>query len=151
MLAKIHEQCFPSYWDINAFNDFFSIGGTHALVVTSSCGEPEARAQALCASQDDEPAGFVVYRISHEQADIMTIAVLPQYRRKGIAALLLEHVLAHIKRLGAENIFLDVEDGNHAAIALYEKHGFTHLKRRKLYYRQKDGTHKDALVMQKKL
>ncbi len=45
-------------------------------------------------------------------------------------------------------MFLDVEDGNATAIQLYEQYGFTQIKRRKQYYRQKDGTFTDALVMQ---
>ena len=134
LLANIHRRCFPHYWDINAFNDFFAIEGTHALLAES-----------------EQPVGMMVYRIAGDQADIMTIAVLPEHRRQGLAAALVEKALADIATHKIDTLFLDVEDGNVAAIALYEKYGFSHLRRRKLYYRQKDGTCTDALVMQRKL
>lgn len=102
-------------------------------------------------SQDDEPAGMMVYRVQFDQADIITLAVKPAFRRKGMACALVENALAHMTQLGAKTIFLDVEDGNQPAISLYESLGFSHERRRKLYYRQKDGTYTDALVMKKKI
>ncbi|MGE0755140.1 MAG: GNAT family N-acetyltransferase [Alphaproteobacteria bacterium] len=136
-LAKLHEECFPHYWDKNAFNDFFAISGTHALIA------------------EDNMAGFkcvamMVYRIQFEQADIITLGVKQAYRRKKLASMLLDKALADIRTKGAQKLFLDVEEGNEAAIQLYERLGFSHLRRRKLYYRQKDGSFTDALVMTKK-
>lgn len=133
-LAKIHEECFPTYWNIEAFNDFFSVVGTHAII-----------------ARIGEPVGMIVYRVQFDQADIITLAVLSSHRRQGIAKALLEEALADIKKLGGATVFLDVEEGNDAAVALYETHGFSHERRRKLYYRQKDGSYTDALVMKKKI
>ena len=130
-LTAIHRACFPHYWDHEAFTDFFSVGGTHALLI--------------------DGAAMMVYRVQHEQADIITIAVLPEFRRHGLAKALMERALAHIRGLGASTLFLDVEDGNLAAVRLYEGLGFKEIRRRKLYYRQKDGSYTDALVMSRKL
>lgn len=132
MLADIHGECFPHYWNIDAFNDFFGIDNTFALV--TPCGN-----------------GMVVYRLQYEQAEIITLAVRPSARRKGLAKRLLALAIANIKAAGAHKMFLEVEDGNIAALQLYEGAGFTHVSRRKLYYRQKDGNFTDALVMQRKL
>lgn len=132
VLSAIHKECFPNYWNIEAFNDFFAVGGTHALL-----------------AGDD--AGMMVYRVQFDQADIITLAVKPAFRRQGLARSMAEKALAHMQQLGAKVIFLDVEDGNVAAIKLYESMGFEHERRRKLYYRQKDGTYTDALVMKKKI
>lgn len=132
VLSKIHEQCFPNYWNIDAFNDFFSVEGTQALLA----GEPTI--------------GMMVYRTHFEQADIITIAVLAEHRRKGLARIMLDKALADMQINGVQAIFLDVEDGNLAAIALYEGLGFSVVRRRRQYYRQKDGTCTDALVMSKK-
>ena len=95
--------------------------------------------------------GMIVIRVQHEQADIITLAVRPEFRKRGVARALVEQALCDMKAQGATEIFLDVEDGNLAAIALYEALGFTRQRRRKLYYRQKDGTYTDALVMAKKI
>lgn len=134
LLAAIHKECFPNYWNIDAFSDFFSVSGTHALLM-----------------QDGQPLGMLVYRQAHEDADIITVCVLPQARRSGIARALMTIAMASLKEMGAKKLFLDVEDGNSAALALYESLGFTHIRRRKLYYRQKNGSYTDALVMSRKL
>lgn len=135
LLAAIHKECFPTYWNPDEFNNFFGVEGTHAFLVIKG----------------ETPVGMMVYRAQFEQADIITIAVLPEHRKLGIARAMLEKSLAHMTKLGVETIFLDVEDGNQAAISLYEGYGFAYQRRRKLYYRQKDGSYTDALVMQKKI
>jgi [ribosomal protein S18]-alanine N-acetyltransferase len=156
ILSSIHRDAFPNYWNVAAFNDFFAVKDTFAFIA-SSCGEHSestgsfgARdpAQSLRNSQDD--VGMIVYRLHGGDADIMTMAVKPAFRRQGIARELLQKTLAHAATLGVGTMFLDVEEGNHPAISLYEKHGFTLIRRRKSYYRQKDGSLTDALVMAKK-
>ena len=132
LLASIHQRCFPNYWNSDAFTDFFSVSGTLAMVAESENGE------AL---------GMMVCRMLYEQADIITIAVLPDFRRCGIARNLLSHAMQQLASKGANTMFLDVEEGNDAAIKLYESYGFSYISRRKLYYRQKDGSFTDALVM----
>lgn len=94
---------------------------------------------------------MMVYRVQQEQAEIITLAVLPSHRRQGIARELLKKTIENCRAAGASELFLDVEDGNLAAMQLYETHGFSFIRRRKLYYRQKDGSFTDALVMAKKL
>jgi ribosomal protein S18 acetylase RimI-like enzyme len=157
-LAAIHEECFPNYWNSEAFTDFFSVENTFALVAEivtrDSCLVPcEEKKNTRVTSHEPLgtlPVGMIVYRIAGGQADILTLAVRPSWRRHGIADALLNEAMRHCEKLGAASLFLDVEDGNQAAIALYERRGFTHLRRRKLYYRQKDGSYTDALVMTRK-
>ena len=134
LLTGIHRQCFTNYWNLDAFSDFFTVAGTYALVAESPF-----------------PKGMMVYRMLYEQADIITIAVLPEHRRQGIARMLLAEAIRNATEKGCKHMFLDVEDGNNAAISLYEGFGFRHISRRKLYYRQKDGSFTDALVMKCKL
>lgn len=133
-LTALHRECFPNYWNVDAFNDFFAVPGTFALL-----------------AEADGPVGMIIYRVQYEQADIITLTVSPPWRKKGVARALVEEALDHLDELGAPRIFLDVEDGNADALALYEGHGFIHVHRRKNYYRQKDGTFTDALVMERKL
>jgi [ribosomal protein S18]-alanine N-acetyltransferase len=135
ILTSIHAEGFSHYWDASAFNDFFSTDGT----------------QALIAYRESHPTGMVVYRVSGEQADIITIVVRAALRKQGIARALLACAMSGAKAMGAQAMFLDVEDGNIAALQLYLELGFTQINRRKLYYRQKDGSYTDALVMAGKL
>ena len=140
LLTALHEQGFANYWDTSAFNDFFAVAGTGAFVAEDT--DKNGKNTAI---------GMVVVRVSHDQADIITIVVIPAYRRLGIARILMEKAMAEALKMGATQMFLDVEDGNNAALRLYENLGFTLLNRRKLYYRQKNGSYTDALVMKCKL
>jgi len=134
LLTGLHRKCFTSYWNSDAFSDFFTVSGTYALLASAP-----------------EPVAMMVCRLQYEQADIITLCVLPEYQRGGIARMLLKMAMDNAASLGATQMFLDVEDGNTAAVALYQAFGFTQISRRKLYYRQKDGSFTDALVMTCKL
>lgn len=138
ILTGIHEECFPRYWNRQAFTDFFTVKNTFALLV-----EELNNAGAAIA--------MMVYRVAFEQADVLTIAVLPKWRRRGIAKLLVEQLLKDCREAGVKEIFLEVEDGNIAGLKLYEQAGFKNISRRKLYYQQLDGSLTDALVMAKKI
>lgn len=135
ILTKIHEKCFPRYWNRQAFTDFFAVENTFALLV----------------EEGNAPVAIMVYRAAFEQADVLTLAVLPAWRRQGIAKILVDGMVENCQKLGAKKLFLEVEVGNDPAIKLYENAGFKHISRRKLYYQQLDGSLTDALVMSKKL
>ncbi len=135
ILTEIHAKCFPNYWNQEAFTDFFSVKNTFAYLVEAGA----------------VPVAMLVYRATFEQADVLTIAVLPEFRRRGIARQLVEMLIKDCREQGVEKIFLEVEVGNDHAIKLYEDNGFKQVSRRKLYYQQLDGSLTDGLVMQKKL
>jgi len=99
----------------------------------------------LKAVLDGRMVGFIAseYR-SKEQADwIATIAVLPGYQQRGIGAVLLN---ACEERTSGLNIRLCVRASNLAAIRLYERSGYHHLRTWSQYYH--DG--EEAIVMEKR-
>lgn len=55
---------------------------------------------------------------------LANVAVHPDYRRKGIARLLTQMGMDHVRRRGSENIWVHVEEDNLGAIKLYEELGF---------------------------
>ena len=134
-LTEIHVECFPRYWNREVFTDFFAVKDTFAFLV----------------EEGQEAIAMLVYRVAFDQAEILTLAVLPAYRKLGIARKLVVDMLEKCKALGVEKLFLEVEVDNNPAIKLYENSGFQHINRRKLYYQQLDGSLTDALVMMKKL
>lgn len=134
LLASVHRECFPHYWDVDAFNNFFGIPGTSALLAEAG-----------------DPAAIVVWRVQFEQSDILTLAVREPYRGRGLGTVLMRWAMQAARDAGAQRMFLDVEDGNEAALNLYRNIGFTQQGRRKQYYRQKQGGYTDALVMACKL
>lgn len=89
------------------------------------------------------PQGFVMWRRIADEAEILTLAVAPDQQRRGCARALLDAVIDELRREGARALFLEVDAGNRAALALYEGRGFARIARRKRYYRS--GA--DALVM----
>ena len=85
------------------------------------------------------------------EAEVLTIAVDPALRGRGVGADLLREHLARATLSGARAIFLEVDPDNVAAIALYRRFGFRDVGRREGYYRLKDGQSASALVMRKDL
>lgn len=76
---------------------------------------------------------------------VMNVLVDPPARRRGIAARLIDELLAQTERLGVgDGWTLEVRVGNEAAIGLYETRGFVNLGRRRGYYAD---TGEDAFIM----
>ena len=87
--------------------------------------------------------GFVVARAAGPEWEIENIAVAGPARRRGLGTRLLGDLLRRARAAGAEAVFLEVRESNHAARALYEKWAFVEGGRRRLYYRSPD---EDAVV-----
>ena len=113
----------------------------------------------LIAEVDGKIAGYVMCRVERgfskfdrlslkKLGHVISIAVLPEYRRKGIAKTLLSSALKALKEhYGCEEAYLEVRISNSPALALYQKLGFTIVKVSRRYYI--DG--EDAYVMARKL
>jgi ribosomal-protein-alanine N-acetyltransferase len=95
-----------------------------------------------------EIAGFYIVNFVLDEADIFTIAVKNDYRRKGIGSKLLDHLEEIARKKAIKYIRLEVSTKNYKAIKLYEKHGFKQKGLRVNYYQK---TNEDAYVMRKDL
>lgn len=78
-----------------------------------------------------------------KKGHVVSIAVLPDYRQKGIGRALVEESIAGVKLKKSDELYLEVRCSNNEAIRLYEKLGFVIKQRLKTYYR--DG--EDAYLM----
>ncbi|MBI4403304.1 MAG: GNAT family N-acetyltransferase [Deltaproteobacteria bacterium] len=85
---------------------------------------------------------FIISLLVQGHMDIISLATHPQYRRQGLAKLLLSHIE---KCPGVRKIFLEVEMDNSPALSLYQQTGFSISGVRKRYY----GGQKDAYAMMK--
>ncbi len=85
---------------------------------------------------DDADAGA---ELDSDTAEIESLAVDPEYRRQGLATILLIKLLGAIKKRGATFIVLEVRPSNKAAIALYKSFGFQIVEREKDYYLDEDA------------
>jgi len=88
--------------------------------------------------------GFCSFWRLLDELHINNIAVLPEFRRAGVATSLLTHVLAEGARLGARRATLEVRRSNDAARLLYERFGFTVAGVLQAYYTKPV---EDALVL----
>lgn len=91
--------------------------------------------------------GYAVAVVRGRWAELISIAVHPRHRRRGVGQALLDALLGRLRRAGVASCRLTVRTTNSAAIALYEKNGFARLKLLRNYYA--DGA--DAFLMRKSL
>ena len=77
-------------------------------------------------------------------ADVQTIAVLPEARRSGLGRALMGQMIAEARRRGVREVFLEVRSDNPGAQSLYESLGFEAIAVRPRYY-MPDAV--DAVVM----
>jgi [ribosomal protein S18]-alanine N-acetyltransferase len=95
--------------------------------------------------------GFAISRLAADEAEILTIAVARAWRGRGVGRDLLREHLSRATLSGARMIFLEVDEANAAAIALYSRFGFVTVGRREGYYRKPGGKPASALTMRKDL
>jgi ribosomal-protein-alanine N-acetyltransferase len=79
-------------------------------------------------------AGYICARHIADECHLLNMAVRPDYRRHGIAAMLLKDVIEDLRESGCRFFFLEVRESNYAARRFYEKCGFKIIGRRKNYY-----------------
>jgi ribosomal-protein-alanine N-acetyltransferase len=108
------------------------------------------RVWATIARVDDQPAGFALSRTVVDEAELLLLAVRPQYRRAGIGTALVHRTMAVAIASGARKLHLEMREGNFAH-QLYNRAGFGEVGRRRGYYRGADGKMFDALSLSVKL
>lgn len=128
--AALHAAAMDAPWSEDSFRELLQ----NPVIVAHGCRADDG---SLCA--------LLLIRALPGEAEIYTIAVASDRRRRGLAAALLAHGLATAAAQGVESVFLEVDEGNAPARRLYEKFGFTAVGRRKGYYGSSTGA--DAIVM----
>lgn len=83
--------------------------------------------------------GFAVLSVAADQSDIITIAMTPDQRGKGLGRQLLGAVHTAAKAKGAAVIFLEVAVDNAPANALYKSSGYVPIGTRPAYYKRAHG------------
>ena len=101
---------------------------------------------SLVAERHGVTVGYLIGRHAADEAEILTLAVRPDQRRQGIAIALVDAVTGKSAKLGLRAVYLEVREGNQAALRLYEGRGFGLVGRRARYYR---APTEDALVLRR--
>jgi ribosomal-protein-alanine N-acetyltransferase len=102
------------------------------------------------ASIEGRPAGFSLSRIVADEAELLLLATLPGFRRRGAGRALVGGVAATARSHGATRLHLEVRSGNEA-IKLYSVTGFVKVGERRGYYRGPNGQLFDALTFSQSL
>ncbi|MDP3130598.1 MAG: ribosomal protein S18-alanine N-acetyltransferase [Bacillota bacterium] len=89
--------------------------------------------------------GHVSVWIDTPLAQIINIYIVPEQQRAGLGTFLIEFVLTLLKSRGCNTLTLEVRPTNAAAIAFYQKFGFTKMTVRKQYY--EDGEDADLMLL----
>lgn len=93
-------------------------------------------------------AGYVALEWVLDEGSLTDIAVLPNFRRKGIAKLLMNELVAKARTMKLQFVTLEVRQSNTPAIKLYESYGFERVGKRPSYYRDPV---EDAILMTKNI
>lgn len=91
-------------------------------------------------------AGFALTRWVADEEELLLIAVDPDWRRRGIASLLVNHIIQSARAAKREILFIEVRENN-PAFSFYDQIGFKQVGRRSSYYSGADGQRYDALTM----
>ena len=110
-------------------------------------GVPNSRHFLVATNESDQIVGYAAVLVVAPgvEADVLTVAVQPEYARQGIASHFMKELEKWSKEKQALAMMLEVGVENFGAIKLYEKLGYQTIATRKGYY----GTGLDAFVMRK--
>lgn len=97
------------------------------------------------------PVGYAVMLTVLDEAHLLNISIARAAQRRGFGSVMMQYLCAVAKRLGATQFFLEVRPSNVSAQALYARHDFVLVGRRKNYYPAPNGHREDAIVMRRDL
>lgn len=126
-----------------------------AAVEAAAADHPWSEAQVLAtlsaahghgwlALDGEAVVGHLLAQVVLDEAELLTVAVLPSARRSGVGRALLRHAAQAWRGLGGAAAFLEVRSDNAGAAALYDAEGWVRCGLRRGYYA--DGT-VDAVLM----
>jgi ribosomal-protein-alanine N-acetyltransferase len=139
-VADLHAERFAKAWGDGEFHSLLTQRSVFGYVARQTSGFFKVPL-----------SGFVLSREAAGEAEILTIAVSSKVGRSGIGWRLMQAAMREAASRGATSLFLEVDDGNTAALGLYRKLGFEKVGERPSYYVAPDGRRSTALVMRRDL
>lgn len=138
-LATLHADAFARGWSEDEFATLLDQDTVFGFAAVA-----EGRESA-------GPVGFVLARAAAGEAEILTITVSRRLRRRGLGHALMDALLRRLHADRATALFLEVDETNLAAIALYRRLGFREVGRRPNYYQNRAKGRTNALTMRRDL
>lgn len=131
-IAELEKRCFSDPWSVNSIGS--ELNNPLSLWVVAMDGE--------------QLAGYVGSQTVLGWADMMNLAVAPEYRRRGVGEELVEQLIARLIDNEVTCLTLEVRVSNLPAVALYQKLGFIQVGCRPNYYH---NPKEDAWILRKEL
>ena len=128
-IEAIERQCFSCPWTLEQLRSQLS-DDRHVFLAA--------------VAENGAVLGYVGMMFVLDEGYISNVAVAPDFRRQGVADALISALMMRAEELGLAFVTLEVRAGNEPAKALYAKHGFVPVGRRKNYY---DLPKEDAILM----
>lgn len=93
----------------------------------------------------EELLGYICFRNLDGESELLSIAIAPGHRQRGLGKKLMEFYIDFCKQRGVNKYYLEVNPQNISALRLYQSFSYKEVGRRKHFYRNKE----DALVMER--
>ena len=129
-IARLETECFSDPWSVHS--------------ISSELNNPLSL--WIVALKDEEVVGYIGSQSVMGEADMMNLAVAPEFRRLKIGQSLVSELIERLKENSVSSITLEVRVSNESAICLYNKMGFLQVGRRPRYY---TNPREDALILRK--
>lgn len=129
-VASLENQCFSTPWSLQSIES--EVHNPLALWIVALDGE--------------KVTGYVGSQTVLGEADMMNLAVLPEYRGRGIGFCLVETLIKRLQENNVHCLTLEVRSSNDIAIKLYGRLGFSQVGNRRGYYL---NPKEDALILRK--
>lgn len=129
-IADMEKQCFSDPWSVKSVR--YELTNPLSLWFVALSGE--------------RVIGYIGSQTVMDEADMMNLAVSPDFRRQGVGIKLIEILVDRLKSKGVRCLTLEVRASNETAISLYGKLGFVQVGRRPGYYSKPK---EDALILRK--
>lgn len=137
-IIKINRLCLPENYSFDFFYRILSEFGYACAV-----GEINGEVVGYLLSRIERPFSSII-GLNPSKGHVISIAVLPQYRRKGLGILIMKYGMKKLIEHKVDSIYLEVRVSNVAAVEMYKKLGYYIKREFKHYYR--DG--ESAFVME---
>jgi ribosomal-protein-alanine N-acetyltransferase len=138
--AVLHAEAFgPEAWSEQALAEILAMPGAFGTLASEN------------REGEEVPLGFGLYLLAGDSAEILSLAVAREARRRGIGSRLIDAFVADASKAGAREAFLEVAEDNPAAIGLYSRFDFSKVGLRPDYYQRPDSIRISAYLLRRAL
>jgi [ribosomal protein S18]-alanine N-acetyltransferase len=134
-VIAVERQAYPVPWTHGNFVDSLAAGYPAEVL---RAAQPWGRSELL---------GYWVAMPGVDEMHLLNITVVPAWQGRGLAVAMLDRLVAECRRLGLNQLWLEVRVGNERARDVYRRYGFAEVGRRRAYYPVHQGPREDAILM----